>query len=36
VHDGGIVIVRATEELRQRIGPPTLVDDERSTTMLGD
>jgi hypothetical protein len=31
-----MVIVRATKNLRQRIGVPTLVEGERSTTMLGD
>ncbi len=34
--DGGVIIVRATKNLRQRIGPPTLVEGERSTTVLGD
>jgi hypothetical protein len=35
-HDGCVVIVRATKKLRQRIGPPTLVEGDRSTTVLGD
>src|SRR5262245_59704920 len=35
-HHVGMVIVRATKKLRQRIGPPTLVEGERSTTALGD
>ncbi len=31
-----MVIVRATKKLRQRIGAPTLIDGERSSTLLGD
>lgn len=31
-----MLIVRATKKLRERIGPPTLADGDRSTTMLGD
>jgi hypothetical protein len=31
-----VVIVRATKKLRQRIGAPTVMDGERSTTVLGD
>jgi hypothetical protein len=31
-----MLIVRATKKLRLRIGPPTLVEGERSTTLLGD
>jgi hypothetical protein len=33
---GGMVIVRATKKLQQRIGAPTLGEAERSTTVLGD
>jgi hypothetical protein len=30
-----VLIVHATKKLRDRIGPPSLGDDERSTTVLG-
>jgi hypothetical protein len=33
--DGQVLIVRATKKLLNRIGPPTLRDGERSTTLLG-
>jgi hypothetical protein len=32
---GWVLIVRVTKKLRDRIGPPDLVDGERSTTVLG-
>ena len=32
---GGVLIVRATKKLLDRIGPPNLGDDEQSTTLLG-
>ncbi len=31
-----VLVLRATAKLRQRIGPPTLQDGERSTTLLGE
>ncbi len=31
-----MVIVRATKKLRQRIGAPTVMDGERSSTLVGD
>jgi hypothetical protein len=31
-----VLIVRATQKLLQRVGPPTLQDGEQSTTLLGD
>ncbi|GAA4263633.1 DUF6933 domain-containing protein [Dactylosporangium darangshiense] len=34
--DGVVLIVRATKKLRDRIGPPDLRGDERSTTVLGE
>jgi hypothetical protein len=33
--DGQVLIIRATKKLLDRIGPPTLREDERSTTLLG-
>jgi hypothetical protein len=33
---GRVLIVRATKKLRDRIGPPSLDGDERSTTVLGE
>jgi hypothetical protein len=34
--DYRVLIVRATQKLLQRVGPPTLQDGERSTTLLGE
>jgi hypothetical protein len=34
--DYQVLIVRATQKLLQRVGPPTLQDGEQSTTLLGE
>jgi len=35
VHDGRVLIVRATKKLLDRIGPPNLGEEEQSTTWMG-
>jgi hypothetical protein len=36
VQDGGMLVLRATKRLRQRIGSPTVMEGEQSTPLLGD